>query len=281
MATSTCFRWLQPQVLRSQRPFRRQTLLLTLYNFPYRAASTKSKAAKPTKSSKSMSTAAAEATKPARATAVKTKATQTTTSSTSKSKSATVKVGSKKPANADPSSQKSTVTKSTARKTAARSVEDPTLASTETRQSDLTAPTSPDPSSAETSSPPPSVSPPLSEASPVFSPPPISEDAPPPSQEITRSGTGFSPTSLNAFAVSSLSASGHPSKIAPPLQSDKVAPQYRDAARRVTLFIIAAPIALVTTWLLWERLVMGREKKLLESEKPEEVGLFGEAEKAE
>ncbi|KAH7048353.1 hypothetical protein B0J12DRAFT_113015 [Macrophomina phaseolina] len=37
--------------------------------------------------------------------------------------------------------------------------------------------------------------------------------------------------------------------------------KYKPAARRVTLAMVAAPIAIVTSWVLYERLVLGRERK--------------------
>lgn len=40
-------------------------------------------------------------------------------------------------------------------------------------------------------------------------------------------------------------------------------PGYASTARKVTLAIVALPIALVTSWVLWERLVLGRERKEL------------------
>lgn len=37
--------------------------------------------------------------------------------------------------------------------------------------------------------------------------------------------------------------------------------KYKPAARRVTLAMVAAPIAIVTSWVLYERLVLGHERK--------------------
>lgn len=38
---------------------------------------------------------------------------------------------------------------------------------------------------------------------------------------------------------------------------------YNAVARKVTLAIVALPVAVVTSWVLWERLVMGQERKEL------------------
>lgn len=40
-------------------------------------------------------------------------------------------------------------------------------------------------------------------------------------------------------------------------------PNYKPVARKVTLAIVALPVLLVTSWVLWDRLVMGKEKKEL------------------
>ncbi|MCJ1399652.1 hypothetical protein MMC11_002854 [Xylographa trunciseda] len=83
----------------------------------------------------------------------------------------------------------------------------------------------------------------------------------------------ISPTSLNAFAVSTLSAHAHPSRPAPKLKDGGLPKNYKSAARRVTLAMVAAPIAIVTSWVLWERLVMGQERKRLLREPVGEEGV--------
>ena len=63
----------------------------------------------------------------------------------------------------------------------------------------------------------------------------------------------LSPSSLNAFAVSTLSARAHPSRPAPKLKDGGLPKDYKAAARKITLAMVAAPIAIVTSWVLWER----------------------------
>ena len=63
----------------------------------------------------------------------------------------------------------------------------------------------------------------------------------------------LSPSALNAFAVSTLSAQAHPSRPAPKLNDGSLPKNYKAAARRITLAMVAAPIAIVTSWVLWER----------------------------
>ncbi|KAF7853918.1 hypothetical protein EAF04_010584 [Stromatinia cepivora] len=43
---------------------------------------------------------------------------------------------------------------------------------------------------------------------------------------------------------------------------------YQSVARRVTMTIVALPILLVTSWVLWDRLVLGQQKKSLIREPP-------------
>ncbi|KAK7618336.1 hypothetical protein IWX50DRAFT_644130 [Phyllosticta citricarpa] len=37
--------------------------------------------------------------------------------------------------------------------------------------------------------------------------------------------------------------------------------EYKPVARRVLAAIVAAPIAIVSSWMLWERLVLGKEQR--------------------
>ncbi|KAF2141000.1 uncharacterized protein K452DRAFT_309452 [Aplosporella prunicola CBS 121167] len=78
----------------------------------------------------------------------------------------------------------------------------------------------------------------------------------------------LSPKSLNSFAVHQLSArpgqtgTGAPSS----RQWKEVEPlpaKYRPAARRITAAIVAAPIAIVTSYFLYQRLVQGEQRKVL------------------
>ncbi|KAB8298756.1 hypothetical protein EYC80_000931 [Monilinia laxa] len=43
---------------------------------------------------------------------------------------------------------------------------------------------------------------------------------------------------------------------------------YQSVARRVTMTIVALPILLVTSWVLWDRLVLGQQRKSLIREPP-------------
>ncbi|QSZ32468.1 hypothetical protein DSL72_002042 [Monilinia vaccinii-corymbosi] len=43
---------------------------------------------------------------------------------------------------------------------------------------------------------------------------------------------------------------------------------YQSVARRVTMTIVALPVALVTSWVLWDRLVLGTERKSLVHDPP-------------
>ncbi|MCJ1258985.1 hypothetical protein MMC24_006819 [Lignoscripta atroalba] len=70
-----------------------------------------------------------------------------------------------------------------------------------------------------------------------------------------------SPTSLNAFAVSQLS--GRPSRPTPRIYDGRLPDKYKPAARRITFVMVALPIAIVTSWVLWQRLVLGEERKRL------------------
>ncbi|XXH05377.1 hypothetical protein Hte_011803 [Hypoxylon texense] len=52
--------------------------------------------------------------------------------------------------------------------------------------------------------------------------------------------------------------------IAPrPKRVDPSGPEYKQAARKYTQFMVAMPILLVTSWVLFDRLVMGNEKKTI------------------
>ena len=85
--------------------------------------------------------------------------------------------------------------------------------------------------------------------------------------------SAFAPSSLNAFAVNTLTAQAHRSRPAPNIKAGTLHPKYKSVARRVTLVMVAAPIAIVTSWVLWERIVMGQErKKLGKPSKPAEEG---------
>lgn len=66
-------------------------------------------------------------------------------------------------------------------------------------------------------------------------------------------------SALNAAIVNNItSANG-----ARPNRAQPLPPNYKPVARKVTLAIVALPVLLVTSWVLWDRLVMGKEKKEL------------------
>ena len=57
--------------------------------------------------------------------------------------------------------------------------------------------------------------------------------------------------SLNPFTVSKHGGAAHPSRPQPEVL--RFPPNYKPVARRVTAALVAMPIAIVTSWLLWER----------------------------
>ncbi|KAH8144432.1 uncharacterized protein LAJ45_11600 [Morchella importuna] len=54
-----------------------------------------------------------------------------------------------------------------------------------------------------------------------------------------------------------------PDGIPRPLSPGELPSKYKPAERRVRVMIIALPIAIVTSWVLWNRLVKGEERKVL------------------
>ena len=90
--------------------------------------------------------------------------------------------------------------------------------------------------------------PPRQPSDPAEPPPPASS-----TKVYTPRTPYLSPSALNAFAVSTLSAQAHPSRPAPKVRGGSLPKNYKAAARRITLAMVAAPIAIVTSWVLWER----------------------------
>ena len=45
------------------------------------------------------------------------------------------------------------------------------------------------------------------------------------------------------------------------MMNERLPLRYRQAAGKYTRFMVAMPIAVVTSWFLWERLVLGKERK--------------------
>lgn len=68
--------------------------------------------------------------------------------------------------------------------------------------------------------------------------------------------------SINAFVVSQSSAGGSKNRIPPKLPADRLSPEYRSKARKITLAIIAAPIAIVLSYILAMRTWGGRERSV-------------------
>ncbi|KAI9879487.1 MAG: hypothetical protein M1830_008363 [Pleopsidium flavum] len=71
----------------------------------------------------------------------------------------------------------------------------------------------------------------------------------------------LSPASINAYAVSQLSS--RPSRPPPKIGDGRLPEKYKPAARRITFVIVALPIAIVTSYVLYQRLVLGQERKRL------------------
>ena len=61
----------------------------------------------------------------------------------------------------------------------------------------------------------------------------------------------FSLMSLNPFTFSKPSSAAHASRLQPGVP--RVPPNYNQVARKVTAALVAAPVAIVMSWLLWER----------------------------
>lgn len=83
---------------------------------------------------------------------------------------------------------------------------------------------------------------------------------PNPSSSTSPPKTSISFKSLNAFAVSQSSAGGSRNGIPPKLPADRLSPEYRSKARKITLAMIAAPIAIVLSYVLAMRTWGGRER---------------------
>lgn len=76
----------------------------------------------------------------------------------------------------------------------------------------------------------------------------------PPSRSPPKPAPSFpSPASLNAFAVSQLSARAHPSRPTPKISNGQLPEGYKNVARKFTYAIVALPIAIVTSWVLYQR----------------------------
>ena len=86
-------------------------------------------------------------------------------------------------------------------------------------------------------------------------PPPPPPLTPPPSQTPSpqSSPLAFSPKQLNAFAVSDLSFRAHPSRRPPQIYDGRLPDKYKPAARRITYAMVAMPIVIVTSYMLWAR----------------------------
>ena len=91
--------------------------------------------------------------------------------------------------------------------------------------------------------------------------------------------SSLSPTALNAFAVSQLSARAHPSRPAPQINDGRLPDKYKPAARRITAIMVALPILIVTSCFLWGRLVLGHEQKRFVRAPPGRSGAEGMGQK--
>jgi len=65
--------------------------------------------------------------------------------------------------------------------------------------------------------------------------------------------SAFSPKNLNAFTVTHLTARAHPSRPPPQINDGRLPDKYKPAARRITYAMVAMPIAIVTSYMLWNR----------------------------
>ncbi|KAF2402807.1 hypothetical protein EJ06DRAFT_554378 [Trichodelitschia bisporula] len=81
----------------------------------------------------------------------------------------------------------------------------------------------------------------------------MSHKATPPKEKPSAKG-------MNAFAVNDISSRAGARGGMPPRPGD-LADKYKPAARRVTAIIVALPIAIVTSYFLYERVVLGVEQK--------------------
>lgn len=67
-------------------------------------------------------------------------------------------------------------------------------------------------------------------------------------------------SALNSAIVNNITT---PNGARPNRTGQNLPTRYNTVARKVTLAIVALPVLLVTSWVLWDRLVMGKEKKEL------------------
>ncbi|MCJ1359918.1 MAG: hypothetical protein MMC33_009921 [Icmadophila ericetorum] len=94
--------------------------------------------------------------------------------------------------------------------------------------------------------------------------PPTAPETTPPSQNPTKPASSFpSPTALNSFIVSQQSGRQIPPRNKQGVSSGQIPEKYKPAARKITATMVALPIAFVTSWILYDRLVLGNEKKRL------------------
>ncbi|OCL11065.1 hypothetical protein AOQ84DRAFT_361854 [Glonium stellatum] len=104
---------------------------------------------------------------------------------------------------------------------------------------------------------------PFDPSKPSATTPPSSPPKPPP----PTSKPTISPTSTNAFAVSHLSArpgsTGAGTDSSRSMPDGQLPAKYKPAARRIMAIMVALPIAIVTGYELYQRLVLGEERKLM------------------
>ncbi|CAD6445962.1 5a755dae-42dd-4376-9e6d-b95d36e24091 [Sclerotinia trifoliorum] len=94
--------------------------------------------------------------------------------------------------------------------------------------------------------------------------------SPPPPSKSTSKQTPLKSLPLKSLNQSITSRLTTPAGARPLMRKgDKPLPgNYQSVARRVTMTIVALPILLVTSWVLWDRLVLGQEQKSLIREPP-------------
>ncbi|TKA77544.1 hypothetical protein B0A49_02771 [Cryomyces minteri] len=131
-------------------------------------------------------------------------------------------------------------------------------------------PTPPTPSTPSTPSTTPSTA--STTTPPSATPPPLS---PPPTPKSNPPNPLLSPKTLNRFVVEQLTARRPPPGANQPhpsaaedaskraVKTGALPAKYRTAARRITLAMVALPIAIVTSWVLWNRVLKGEERKRL------------------
>ncbi|KAL5328038.1 hypothetical protein ACEPPN_005745 [Leptodophora sp. 'Broadleaf-Isolate-01'] len=135
----------------------------------------------------------------------------------------------------------------------------------------------PDPKIAAKQPPPPQ--PPVGKTTPPpSSPPPSAKPTPAPTPKPTPTTKPHIPLAqLNSTIVSNIATRAGARPNTP--GSQQLPKNYKPVARKVTMAIVALPILIVTSYVLYQRLVLGEEKKMLVQ--PQQNPVRGEVKKAE